>query len=50
MNKQIEKTVLDPTEARQAITGHNVNAVLTVSLTLAVLAGIVLVGWFWFLR
>lgn len=50
MAKQNEKVVLDPTQARQATTGQHVNTVLTVSLALAVLSGIVLVGWFWFLR
>jgi hypothetical protein len=42
-----EPKVLDPVEARQALPGRPVFTVLKVSLTLAILVGIVLVAWFW---
>ena len=39
--------IIGTTEARQGVTGHNVRVVLLVSLSLAVTAGVVLVGYFW---
>jgi|GEM_PF-6538981 len=38
---------LTVTRARQAVTGHNVSIVLRISLILALIAGIFLVGRFW---
>ena len=38
------------TEARQGVTGHNVNFVLAASLLLAVIAGIGLFGYLWIAR
>jgi hypothetical protein len=35
------------TRARQAVVGHHAIVVLAVSLTLALIAGAVLLGWFW---
>jgi hypothetical protein len=42
--------VISATEARQAVSGHNVNIVLTASLMLAVVAGIGLLAYVWILR
>ena len=39
--------IISTTNARQGVTGHNVNVVLIVSLLLAATAGVVLVGYFW---
>jgi hypothetical protein len=39
--------IISTTEARQGVTSHNVRVVLLVSLSLAVTAGVVLVGYFW---
>ena len=39
--------IISTTDARQGVTGQNVNVVLTVSLLLAVTAGVLLVGYFW---
>ena len=41
---------ISATEARQAVSGHNVNIVLTASLMLAVVAGVGLLAYVWILR
>ena len=38
--------IISTTDARQGVSGHNVNVVLTVSLLLAVAAGVLVVGYF----
>jgi hypothetical protein len=35
------------TQARQGVTGHHVRTVLGVSLALAAVAGVVILGYFW---
>jgi len=38
--------IINTTDARQGVTGHNVRIVLMVSLALAATAGVVLIGYF----
>jgi hypothetical protein len=45
--ERLDGLVIGTTQARQGVTGHNVRVVLSVSLLLAVTAGVVLVGYFW---
>jgi hypothetical protein len=42
-----DRQIIKTTDASQGVMGHNVHAVLIVSLLLAAAAGIVLVGYFW---
>lgn len=41
------ETELTPNEARQAVVGHYVIVVLLVSMTFALIAGAILLGYFW---
>lgn len=42
-----ERSGITVTEARQAVSGHNVYVVLGWSLALAIIAGVGLIGYFW---
>jgi hypothetical protein len=45
--EQSDGLIISTTDARQGVTGQNVNVALTVSLSLAVTAGVLLVAYFW---
>lgn len=45
--KPSDGQVISTTDARQGVTGHNVNVVLIVSLLLAASVGIGLLAYFW---
>ena len=42
-----DDTEITPSKARQGVVGHHVIVVLTVSLALALIAGAMLLAWFW---
>ena len=43
----VQGQIINTTDARQGVTGHNVHLVLAISLLMAATAGVVLVGYFW---
>jgi len=45
-HEERERGSVAPTRARQGVIGHHVIVVLAVSLTLAVVAAVLLYGWF----